>query len=146
MTYYINIGTNLGDRQANIAAAVSALERLIGAKALCSDAVTSPPWGYQSNNEFLNIAVAIVCDIAPARMLALLKRIENNGDSRVKSSDIGSEAKEYLSFALEDDAIFKVKITVESDGMQRVCEAECYVKDNKVRYVKWVDDIPQVEE
>ena len=76
----------------------------------------------------------------------MLKRIENNGDSRVKSSDIGSEAKEYLSFALEDDAIFKVKITVESDGMQRVCEAECYVKDNKVRYVKWVDDIPQVEE
>ena len=75
MTYYINIGTNLGDRQANIAAAVSALEHLIGAKALCSDAVTSPPWGYQSNNEFLNIAVAIVCDIAPAHMLALLKRI-----------------------------------------------------------------------
>ena len=77
MTYYINIGTNLGDRQANIAAAVSALEHLTGAKALCSDAVTSPPWGYQSNNEFLNMAVSIDSDIAPAHMLALLKRIEN---------------------------------------------------------------------
>ena len=77
MTYYINIGTNLGDRQANIAAAVSALEHLTGAKALCSDAVTSPPWGYQSANEFLNMAVAIDSDIAPAHMLALLKRIED---------------------------------------------------------------------
>ncbi len=88
MTYYINIGTNLGDRQANIAAAVSALERLIGAKALCSDAVTSPPWGYQSNNEFLNIAVAIVCDIAPAQMLALLKRIQGEYCDRIIDLDI----------------------------------------------------------
>lgn len=77
MVYYINIGTNLGNREANLAAAINALQLHTGAKAVCSNAVTSPPWGYQSANEFLNMAVAIDSDIAPAQMLALLKRIED---------------------------------------------------------------------
>ena len=108
MTYYINIGTNLGDRQANIAAAVSALEHLIGAKALCSDAVTSPPWGYQSNNEFLNIAVAIVCDIAPAHMLALLKRIENMVGTSVHRNAAG----EYCDRIIDLDIMAIDQLTI----------------------------------
>ena len=108
MTYYINIGTNLGDRQANIAAAVSALEHLIGAKSLCSDAVTSPPWGYQSNNEFLNIAVAIVCDIAPAHMLALLKRIENMVGTSVHRNAAG----EYCDRIIDLDIMAIDQLTI----------------------------------
>lgn len=113
MTYYINIGTNLGDRQANIAAAVSALERLIGAKALCSDAVTSPPWGYQSNNEFLNIAVAIVCDIAPAQMLALLKRIENMVGTSVHRNAAG----EYCDRIIDLDIMAIDQLTISTPSL-----------------------------
>ena len=113
MTYYINIGTNLGDRQANIAAAVSALERLIGAKALCSDAVTSPPWGYQSNNEFLNIAVAIVCDIAPAQMLALLKRIENMVGTSVHRNAQG----EYCDRIIDLDIMAIDQLTISTPSL-----------------------------
>ena len=113
MTYYINIGTNLGDRQANIAAAVSALEHLTGAKALCSDAVTSPPWGYQSNNEFLNIAVAIVCDIAPARMLALLKRIENIVGTSVHRNAAG----EYCDRIIDLDIMAIDQLTISTPSL-----------------------------
>ena len=113
MTYYINIGTNLGDRQANIAAAVSALERLIGAKALCSDAVTSPPWGYQSNNEFLNIAVAIVCDIAPAQMLALLKRIEDEVGTSVHRNAQG----EYCDRIIDLDIMAIDQLTISTPSL-----------------------------
>ena len=113
MTYYINIGTNLGDRQANIAAAVSALEHLTGAKALCSDAVTSPPWGYQSNNEFLNIAVAIVCDIAPAQMLALLKRIENMVGTSVHRNAAG----EYCDRIIDLDIMAIDQLTISTPSL-----------------------------
>ena len=108
MTYYINIGTNLGDRQANIAAAVSALERLIGAKALCSDAVTSPPWGYQSANEFLNMAVSIDSDIAPAHMLALLKRIEDEVGTSVHRNAQG----EYCDRIIDLDIMAIDQLTI----------------------------------
>ena len=108
MTYYINIGTNLGDRQANIAAAVSALEHLTGAKALCSDAITSPPWGYQSANEFLNMAVAIDSDIAPAHMLALLKRIEDEVGTSVHRNAQG----EYCDRIIDLDIMAIDQLTI----------------------------------
>ena len=108
MTYYINIGTNLGDRRANIAAAVSALEHLTGAKALCSDAITSPPWGYQSANEFLNMAVAIDSDIAPAHMLALLKRIEDEVGTSVHRNAAG----EYCDRIIDLDIMAIDQLTI----------------------------------
>ncbi len=70
----------------------------------------------------------------------MLARVEDNRNSDVRSSDIGSEAQQYLTFGIEDNTIFRIRITVESDGMQRKVEAECYIKDDKVRYVKWIDD------
>ena len=56
------------------------------------------------------------------------------------SVDIGSEAKEYLTFAPDASTIFEMKITGSSMGMKRTVSCECYVKDKKVRYVKWRED------
>lgn len=70
----------------------------------------------------------------------LLKRIDDLDGGTVKSSDIGSEAQSYLSFQAEEDSVFKIKITGESAGMVRSVEAEGYVKDKKVRYVKWSEN------
>ncbi len=61
-------------------------------------------------------------------------------DSPVKSTDIGNEAKNYFTFAPEDDTVFKIKITGESMGMSKTVEAEGYVNDKSVRYVKWRED------
>ena len=70
----------------------------------------------------------------------LMKRIDDLDGSSVKSEDIGSEAQNYLSFQAEEDSVFKIKITGESAGMSRSVEAEGYVKDKKVRYVKWSEN------
>jgi hypothetical protein len=71
----------------------------------------------------------------------MLKRIEDVEGGKVRSEDIDSAAQEYLSFGIDPaEAVFKVKITGESAGMSRSVEAECYVKDKKVRYVKWRED------
>lgn len=56
------------------------------------------------------------------------------------SINIGDEAKEYLSFAPDKNSVFKVKIVGESMGMSREVNAEAYVKDKKVRYIKWRED------
>lgn len=54
--------------------------------------------------------------------------------------DIGSEASGYFAFSPETTTVFKMTITGESMGMKREVVAECYVKDGKVRYVKWRED------
>ncbi len=57
-----------------------------------------------------------------------------------KDADISSEASEYLSFSIEKESVFKVKITGESGGMTHTVEAECYIKDTSVRYIRWQED------
>ena len=58
-------------------------------------------------------------------------------DSSIK---LGDEAKEYLTFVPDQNSVFKVKIVGESMGMSREVNAEAYVKDKKVRYIKWRED------
>ena len=70
----------------------------------------------------------------------MLKRVDDLNGSTVGSSDIGSEANNYLSFTAEEDTVFKIKITGECQGMTKSIEAEGYVKDKKVRYVKWSEN------
>ncbi|MGM9802843.1 MAG: 2-amino-4-hydroxy-6-hydroxymethyldihydropteridine diphosphokinase [Muribaculaceae bacterium] len=77
MTYYINIGSNLGDKMQHLRDAVQAVERRLGVKARCSDAVTSPPWGFESSNTFANMAVAVQSSLPPHDMLNVLKLIED---------------------------------------------------------------------
>ena len=54
--------------------------------------------------------------------------------------ELGEEAKEYLIFVPDKNSVFKIRITGESMGMTHVVTAEGYVKDKKVRYIKWRED------
>lgn len=53
---------------------------------------------------------------------------------------LGSEASQYLTYVPDNDSIFKVRIVGESMGMKREVNAECYLKDKKVRYIRWRED------
>ena len=57
MRVYLNIGSNIGDRQGFIDAAIEAIEREFCCHALRSDVVESEPWGFASSNRFLNIVL-----------------------------------------------------------------------------------------
>lgn len=72
----------------------------------------------------------------------MLKRVDLLHDGRVTSADIGMEAKEYLTYGIDDETLFKVTIEVSAGSMTRTVEANCYVKDGKVRYVKWIENPP----
>lgn len=78
---YLGLGSNLGDRIANLAAALDALE----AAGLSVEAVSSvydtPPWGEPPPGlaeppRYANAAAAVRGDLAPRDLLRLCKRIE----------------------------------------------------------------------
>ncbi len=66
----------------------------------------------------------------------MLERVHDY-DSSVQ---IGNDASQYLVFVPDQNSVFKVKIIGESRGMFREVNAEAYVKDKKVRYIKWRED------
>lgn len=75
MHYFLNIGSNLGNRKLNISRALRALEEKYGYFEV-SKIVESAPWGYESENEFLNLAVMIISERLPHEILEDIKEIE----------------------------------------------------------------------
>lgn len=75
MIYYINIGSNLGDRYLNIGKAVEAIEHRFG-RLVISNMVESEPWGFDSTNLFVNVGIAFEAEEDPEDVLRMLQAIE----------------------------------------------------------------------
>ena len=73
---YLALGTNLGDRDANLARA----RELMLSKALIletSPIYITPPWGYEDQPDFLNQVLKVQTRMAPRRLLRFLKKVES---------------------------------------------------------------------
>ncbi|MBQ6080047.1 MAG: 2-amino-4-hydroxy-6-hydroxymethyldihydropteridine diphosphokinase [Muribaculaceae bacterium] len=75
MNYYLNIGSNIGDRRDNLYRAVVALSAGTGGCAV-SSIVESEPWGFESENRFMNLGVHLYSDLEPLVMLEHIHEIE----------------------------------------------------------------------
>ena len=51
---YLGLGTNLGDKKANLEMAVEAINKRIGRVVSLSAFYATEPWGFESENSFLN--------------------------------------------------------------------------------------------
>ncbi len=72
---YLSLGSNLGDRAANLAAAVAALPPAVRLLT-CSPIYETAPWGYADQNAFLNQALHAETELSPTGLLAYLKQVE----------------------------------------------------------------------
>lgn len=76
MIYYIGIGTNLGNRQENIAKALQLIQERTGRILRHSKDFISEPWEFSSENTFLNIAIALDSELSPIDLLHQTQAIE----------------------------------------------------------------------
>ena len=76
MTAYLGIGTNMGDRAANLRGALDMIGEQAGHVLACSSFIETEPWGFQSDNVFLNAVVAIDTPHTPHALLRITQEIE----------------------------------------------------------------------
>ena len=74
-TVYIALGTNLGERLANLRAAIESMQPEITVLAE-SHVYETPPWGYEDQPAFLNMVVKAETDLEPELLLNNLKQLE----------------------------------------------------------------------
>ncbi len=86
MLVFVNIGSNLGDRRRNISRAVTEIGRRFGYFEL-SHIMESEPWGFESANPFLNIAMVFRSDEAPLDILHALQKIERDLGARLATEN-----------------------------------------------------------
>ena len=72
---YLALGSNLGDRLANLKQAVTSLSPQVEVKAR-SRVYETPPWGYADQPVFLNMVIKGNTYLEPERLLKHLKRLE----------------------------------------------------------------------
>ena len=72
---YIALGTNLGDRRANLKEAIAALSPQLDVKTR-SQIYETPPWGYEDQPKFLNQVIQAQTYLEPELLLKHLKRLE----------------------------------------------------------------------
>ena len=75
MIIYLGLGTNLGDRLANLLAATAALLPQVRVLRL-SKVYETEPWGYHDQPAFLNQVIEAETELPPLELLAYLKQIE----------------------------------------------------------------------
>ncbi len=86
-TVYLSLGTNIGDRQRNIMQAVSLLQERVGTVATLSSFLETEPWGFESPNPFINIALAIETTLTPGELLDATQAIEKDLGRIAKSTN-----------------------------------------------------------
>lgn len=101
-TVHINIGSNIGDRHAVIGMAVAAIESCFSAEPVVSSPVVSPPWGYDSGNEYLNVGLNVeVGDVAPEEVLRQLLEVQRAIDGAPHRDSTGG----YVDRVIDIDLI-----------------------------------------
>lgn len=74
-TVYLSLGSNLGDRLANIKKALRMLESRVDVCGV-SSVYETEPWGLKNQPSFLNVACAGQTDLTPHALLSFVKGIE----------------------------------------------------------------------
>ena len=85
MIAYLSLGTNLGDKRKNIAEAIKNIGELVGDVVRQSALYETEPWGFRSDNRFVNAAVCVETQLSPRRLLEVTQRIEREMGRTLKS-------------------------------------------------------------
>lgn len=75
-TVYLSLGTNLGNKDENLRKAVKLINERVGKVISLSAFYETAPWGFSSDNTFLNAAAGIETTLKPLELLAETKKIE----------------------------------------------------------------------
>lgn len=88
-TVYLGLGTNLGDKEANLRTAIYKLQERIGKLVSLSSFYETAPWGFESDHSFLNAAIGLETSLSPIEILHITQEIEKEL-GRTKKSVNGS--------------------------------------------------------
>lgn len=84
---YLSLGTNLGDRQSNLATAISLIGERVGTVQAKSSVIETEPWGFESSNRFLNMVIKVETSMQPLEVLHITQEIERQLGRSRKSVD-----------------------------------------------------------
>lgn len=100
---YLGLGTNMGNRRANLVRAAAALAERVGDILALSGFMETEPWGFESENLFLNAAIKMETTLGPEALLAETQAIEREMGREKKSDGSYHDRVIDIDILLYDD-------------------------------------------
>ena len=103
-TVYLGLGTNLGDKEANLKMAVEEIKKRVGEVTSLSAFHSTEPWGFTSEHSFLNAVCCVYTEFSPFEVLHITQDIEKTlGRLKKSTGGIYSDRVIDIDILLYDD-------------------------------------------
>ena len=105
MTYYLGIGSNLGNREQTIREALRLLDEAIGKRVSVAPLIYTAPQGFASEHEFCNTVARYESALQPLEVLARTQAIEKQLGRTEHSTILPDGSKLYADREIDIDLI-----------------------------------------
>lgn len=109
---YLGLGTNTGNKNENLARAIELLSLALGSPVALSNIIESEPWGFESENRFLNCVAAFDTTFSPTLLLDTTEEIERTLGRTRKSLN-----GQYSDRIIDIDILFYGNEIIESERL-----------------------------
>ncbi|WP_455627658.1 2-amino-4-hydroxy-6-hydroxymethyldihydropteridine diphosphokinase [Parabacteroides chinchillae] len=106
-TAYLSLGTNIGNKRRNLITAAALLAERVGDILALSDIYETEPWGFESENTFLNAALALRTLLSPLELLDATRLIEIEMGRVEKSNGTYQDRIIDIDILMYDDIVMQ---------------------------------------
>ena len=110
---YFGLGSNLGDCRKNLERAIRLIGDRVGRVTRQSSFLETDPWGFESQNKFVNAVILCETTKSPREVLVLTQQIERDMGRRKKSV-----SGTYTDRTIDIDILLYDDLTVDEPDLQ----------------------------
>ena len=110
---FIGLGSNLGDKVWNLQETIRLISERVGAVVRQSSFLETEPWGFESENTFVNAVICCETEKTPREVLVLMQQIEREMGRTRKSSSGG-----YSDRPIDIDILLYDNLTVDEPDLK----------------------------
>ncbi len=105
---YLGLGTNVGNKRRNMITAAALLAERVGDILALSGFYETEPWGFESENFFLNAAVKLKTAFSPLEVLQITQQIEKELGRTEKSNGVYHDRIIDIDILLYEDEVLQI--------------------------------------
>lgn len=115
---YLGLGSNLGDRETNITRAIELIGEKVGLVIRQSSLIETEPWGFESENQFLNGVILVETTLTPRQLLKVTQKIERELGKRRKHATRRSQLSTFHDRPIDIDILLYDDLTVDEPDLK----------------------------
>lgn len=110
---YLGLGSNMGDCHRNMEQAIRLIDERVGQVVRQSSFIETEPWGFESDNRFLNAVILCETSLTPRQVLETTQQIERDMGRRKKSVN-----RQYADRQIDIDILLYDDVTVDEPDLR----------------------------